>query len=136
MDVRLAQSISYLQPTINPMIKLSKIFFVSWGLLLVGTTQPVQASQAFKEVTKACKTSEETKDACDAVAIHFSALAHYTYLCRYEQDSGVTPEVFSEKPRLHAKTERGAKSAIIAFNSAIEKVKKSYPKCSVKPYFP
>ena len=116
------------------MSRLAKACFVSLGVLLVGSAPPVQASQAYKEVTKACKTSEETKDACDAVAIHHSALASFTLLCRAEQASGVTSELLTKKPRLHAKTERGAKGAIIAFNSAIEKVKKSYPNCSVKPY--
>jgi len=112
----------------------AKACFVSLGLLLIGSAQPVQASQAFREITKPCETSEEIKNACDAMAIHFSAIATYTILCRIEQDSGVTPEVFSEKPRLHAKTERGAKTAIVAYNTAIEKVKKAHPNCSVKPY--
>ena len=116
------------------MSRLAKACFVSLGVLLVGSAPQAQASQAFKEVTKPCKTSEEINNACDAMAIHFSAVATYTLLCRHEQASGATPEVFSEKPRLHAKTERGAKIAIVAYNTAIEKVKNTHPNCSVKPF--
>ena len=116
-----------------PVSRLAKACFVSLGLLLIGSAPPVQASQAFKEITKPCKTSEEINNACAAQAIHFSAVAHYTYLCRYEQDSGVTPEVFSEKPMVHGKTKRSKEIAKVAFNTAIEKVKKAHPNCSVKP---
>ena len=102
------------------------------GALLLSVSS-VQASETFKKITQPCKSSEEINNACDAMAIHFSTIAHYTYLCRYEQTSKVTPKIFSEKPRLHAKTERGKEIAKIAFNTAIEKVKKGFPSCSVKP---
>ena len=101
------------------------------GALLLSVSS-VQASETFKKITQPCKTSEEINNACDAMAIHFSTIAHYTYLCRYEQTSKVTPKIFSEKPRLHAKTERVKEIAKIAFNTAIEKVKKGFPSCSVK----
>ena len=103
------------------------------GALLISAT-PVQASKAFREITKPCNSLEEIRNACDAMAIHFSAVAHFTYLCSYELDTGETPENLTKKPRLHAKTESGAQTAIVAFNTAIEKVKKDYPNCSVKPF--
>ncbi len=102
------------------------------GALLL-TALPVEASQTFKEITQPCKASEETIDACDAMAIHFSTIAHYTYLCRLEQASKITPKLLSEKPRFHAKTEHKKQNAKIAFNTAIDKIKNSYPNCSVNP---
>ena len=102
------------------------------GALLLSAS-PVQASQTFKEITQPCKASEETKNACDAMAIHFSAIATYSYLCRVEQATKVTPEIFSEQPKLHAKTERRKVIAKVAYNTAIKKVKRGYPSCSVKP---
>ena len=112
--------------------RLAKACFVSLGLLLAGSTPPVQASQTFKEITQPCKASEEANNACDAMAIHFSAVAYYSYLCRLEQASGVTPEILSEQPRVHGKTEHRKQIAKIAFNTAIGKIKKSYPNCSAK----
>ena len=102
------------------------------GALLLSTST-VYASQTFKEITQPCKASEETNNACDAIAIHFSALAHYSYFCGLEQANKVKPEIFFEQPRIHGKTERGKETAKVAFNTAIEKIKKSYPRCSVKP---
>ena len=102
------------------------------GALLLSAS-PVQASQTFKEITQPCKTSEKTNNACDAMAIHFSAIATYSFLCRVEQASKETPEALNQKPKVHGKTERRKEVAKIAFNAAIEKVKRSYPNCSVKP---
>ena len=51
---------------------------------------------------------------------------------RVEQASNETPEALSQQPKLHAKTERAKEIAKVAFNTAIEKVKRGYPKCSVK----
>ena len=68
------------------------------------------------------------------MAIHFSAIATYTFLCRVEQASNETPEALSQQPKLHAKTERAKEIAKAAFNTAIEKVKRGYPNCSVKKY--
>jgi len=99
------------------------------------SASPVQASKTFKEIIQPCKASEETANACDAMAIHFSAEAIYYNLCGVEHETKVTPELLSEKPQLHAKTESGKEAATIAFNSAIKKVKSKYPNCSVK-YFP
>ena len=101
------------------------------GALLLSVS-PVHASKTFKEITQPCKASEETKNACDAMAIHFSAIATYTFLCRVEQASNETPEALSQQPKLHAKTERAKEIAKVAFNTAIEKVKRGYPNCSVK----
>ena len=67
------------------------------------------------------------------MAIHFSAIATYTFLCRVEQASKETPEALSQQPKLHAKTERAKEIAKVAFNTAIEKVKIDDPKCSAKP---
>jgi len=102
------------------------------GALLLSAS-PVQASQTFKEITRPCKASEKTNNACDAMAIHFSAIATYSFLCRVEQASKETPEALNQKPKVHGKTERKKEVAKIAFNAAIEKVKRSYPNCSVKP---
>ena len=102
------------------------------GALLLSAS-PVQASQTFKEITRPCKASEKTNNACDAMAIHFSAITTYSFLCRVEQASKETPEALNQKPKVHGKTERRKEVAKIAFNAAIEKVKRSYPNCSVKP---
>ena len=102
------------------------------GVLLVSVS-PVQASETFKEITQPCKASEEANNACDAIAIHFSAIAHYSYLCRLEQTSKLTPKILSEQPKFHGKTERRRQNAKVAFNAAIEKIKEGYPNCSVKP---
>ena len=102
------------------------------GALLLSAS-PVQASQTFKEITRPCKASEKTNNACDAMAIHFSAIATYSFLCRVEQASKETPEALNQKPKVHGKTERKKEVAKIAFNAAIEKVKRGYPNCSVKP---
>ena len=102
------------------------------GALLLSAS-PVQASQAFQEITQPCKASEETKNACDAMAIHFSVIAINSYLCWEEQETKATPELLAEKPKLHAKTERGKEIAKVAINTVIEKVKIDDPKCSVKP---
>ena len=67
------------------------------------------------------------------MAIHFSTVDHYMYLCGLEQVSGEPPKIFSEQPRVHGKTERGKQIAKVAFNTVIEKAKKSHPNCSVKP---
>ena len=99
---------------------------------LILSIAPVQASPAFKEITKACKTSKETNNACDTMAIHFSTATLYELLCSYEHDTGETPELLSGKPRVFAKKESGTQIAKVAFNTAIEKVKKTYPNCSVK----
>ena len=102
------------------------------GALLLSAS-PVQASKTFKEITKPCKASEETANACDAMAIHFAAEAVYYNLCGVEYETKVTPELLTEKPQIRAKTESGKEAAKIAFNSAIKKVKNKYPNCSVKP---
>ena len=104
------------------------------GALLLSAS-PVQASKTFKEIIQPCKASEETANACDAMAIHFSAEAIYYNLCGVEHETKVTPELLKEKPQLHAKTKSGAEAAKIAYNSAIKKVKSRYPNCSVK-YIP
>jgi len=75
------------------------------GALLISAS-PVQASKTFEQITQPCKASEEANNACDAMAIHFSSLSFYSYLCRLEQAGQSTPEIFSEQPRIHGKTER------------------------------
>lgn len=89
------------------------------GALLVSAS-PVQTVQ-FKEITQPCKASEEANNACDAIAIHFSAIAHYSYLCRLEQTRKLTPKILSEQPKFHGKTESRRQNAKVAFNAAIEK---------------
>ena len=101
------------------------------ALLLASST--VQASQTFEEITQPCKASEETKNACDSMALHFSVIAIKSYLCWEEQETKVTPELLTEEPKLPARIERKREIAKIAYNTAIEKVKIDYPKCSVKP---
>ena len=104
------------------------------GALLLSAS-PAQASKTFKEIIQPCKASEEMTNACDAMAIHFSAEAIFYNYCGVEHETKVTPELLKEKPQLHAKTKSGAEAAKIAYNSAIKKVKSRYPNCSVK-YIP
>ena len=67
------------------------------------------------------------------MAIHFSALSFYSYLCSLEQAGQTTPEIFSEQPRIHGKTERSKQIGKVAFNTAITKIKDRYPNRPVKP---
>ena len=69
------------------------------GALFISAS-PVQASKTFKQVTQPCKASEETQNACDAMAIHFGTMSFYAYLCRLEQVGKATPEMFPSNPKV------------------------------------
>ena len=103
------------------------------GALLLSSA-PVHASRTFEEIIQPCNTSEEAGNACDAMAIHFSAISYYTYPCRLEEAGKTTPEVFSGKVKLVAETKTEKENAKVAYNTAIKKVKNRFPNCPVKPF--
>ena len=93
------------------------------GALLLSAS-PVQASETFKEITQPCKASDEAENACDAMAIHFSAITYYSFLCMLKQAGKTTPEMFNEQAKASGKTERRKADAKVAFNTAVKKSKK------------
>ena len=101
------------------------------GALLLSAS-PVQASETFKEITQPCKASDEAENACDAMAIHFSAITYYSFLCMLKQAGKTTPEMFNEQAKASGKTERRKADAKVAFNTAVKKVKNKYPNCPIK----
>ena len=102
------------------------------GALLLSTST-VHASQTFKEITQPCKASEETENACDAMAIHFSAITYYSFLCMLKQAGKTLPEMFPEQAKVSGKTERKKAEAKVPFNAAVKKVKNKYPNYPIKP---
>ena len=116
------------QPTSKDNLKLLLLI----GALLLSAA-PVQASEKFKQIIQPCDASEETYNACNAMAIHFSAIAYYRYLCMLEEAGKTTPEVFSEKAKVIGKTERRKEIAKVAFNAAVKKVQDKFPNCLIKP---
>jgi len=106
-------------------------FPILLGALLLSAS-PVQASKTFKQITQPCKASEETQNACDAMAIHFGTMSFYSYLCRLEQVGKATPEMFPSNPKVSGKTERSKVIGKVAFNSAVEIIKNEFPNCPIQ----
>ena len=101
------------------------------GALLISAS-PVHSSETFKQITQPCKASEETQNACDAMAIHFGTMSFYSHLCRLEQAGKATSEMFPSNPKVSGKTERSKVTGKVAFNSAVAKIRNEFPNCPIQ----